>query len=242
VKRTFIIGDVHGCLAELQELLTVASIGVHDDVVFVGDLVARGPDTLGVLELAEAIGAKSVQGNHERKLLQAYESESRGGERVKLPAGHRRLMVELKRRHWEYIRSMPMVLELPRHEVCVVHAGLVPGLPLEQQDPWVLTHIRSLDERGQPSTELGSASWAAAYRGPPHVVFGHSAQVGIQLHEHATGLDSGCVYGGRLTGLLIDEGQHVAEPRQRTLISVRAARRYFEPRVSAQGTKDNTDG
>jgi len=231
--KTFIIGDVHGCLAELERLLCAASIGAHDDVVFVGDLVARGPDTLGVLELAKRLDAKCVQGNHERKLLQAYESESRGGPKVELPAGHRQLMGELRRRHWEFLRSMPLVLELPQHQVCVVHAGLVPGLPLGQQDPWVLTHVRSIDEQGQPSTEPGSRLWAATYRGPPHVVFGHSAQVGIQLHEHATGLDSGCVYGGRLTGLLIDEGRPVAalDQRRRALISVAAAKRYSEPRM-----------
>ena len=55
MTRTLIVGDVHGCLAELRDLLAAASIGDGDRIVFVGDLVGRGPDTLGVLNLAETL-------------------------------------------------------------------------------------------------------------------------------------------------------------------------------------------
>ncbi len=229
MKRTLIVGDVHGCLRELQDLLSLASLGASDDVVFVGDLVARGPDSLGVLELAMNLSAKSVQGNHERKLLQAYDAESRGDEKVRLPPGHRRLMRELKAEHWEFMKAMPLYRDLPQHRACVVHAGVLPGLPLAQQDPWVLTHVRSIDSQGMPSTELNDPLWATQYRGPTHIVFGHSAQVGLQLQEHATGLDSGCVYGGRLTGLLLEIGQPVPTIGQRhsALLSVAARDVYF---------------
>jgi hypothetical protein len=231
VKRTLIVGDVHGCLRELQDLLSLASIGANDDVVFVGDLVARGPDSLGVLELAMNLDAKSVQGNHERKLLRAFETESRCDEKVRLTPGHRRLMQELKAEHWEFMKAMPLYWELPQHRACVVHAGVLPGVPLAQQDPWILTHVRSIDSQGMPSTELNSPLWATQYRGPTHLVFGHSAQVGLQLNEHATGLDSGCVYGGRLTGLLLDEGQPVPtlDRRRDSILSVAAHGVYFRP-------------
>ena len=231
--RTLIVGDVHGCLAELEALLAKVSFGSTDRLVFVGDLVARGPDSAGVLELARRLDARCVQGNHERKLLEAYESEFNGGEKVKLPASHRQLMKQLKAEHWDVLRRMPVYLVLPEHDVCVVHAGLVPNIPIAEQDPWILTHIRTLDEAGRPSTDVGHALWATAYRGPPHVVFGHSAQIGLQLHESATGLDSGCVYGGKLTGLLLGEEQRVParENREAVLVSVPAREIYFRPRA-----------
>ncbi len=234
VGRTLIVGDVHGCQAELEALLSEVSFKGDDKLVFVGDLVARGPDSLGVLELARRLNAKSVQGNHERKLLQAYEAESNGQEKVKLASGHRQLMRQFKSEHWDMLRRMPVYLELPEHDVCVVHAGMMPGIPMSRQDPWVMTHIRSIDEAGRPSTELGHTLWASTYRGPPHVVFGHSSQVGLQLHQDATGLDSGCVYGARLTGLLLAEKQQVPtrERREAVMVSVPARNVYYRPGTS----------
>lgn len=232
MTRTLIVGDVHGCLAELRALLAIASIDRRDRVVFVGDLVGRGPDTKGVLNLVRELNAQAVQGNHERKLLQAYAVEGNVGEKLKLGAGHRQLMRELNPEDWALLRAMPLYLFLPQHQACVVHAGVLPGRPILAQDPWVVTHIRSIDERGQPNSEVGKQSWAAVYKGPPHIIFGHSAQVGLQMYEYATGLDSACVYGGRLTGLLLDEGQPVPAVNQRpnALVSVPAGAVYCQPR------------
>jgi len=231
--RTFIIGDVHGCLDELHDLLSLAAIGIDDQIVFVGDLVGRGPSTCGVLDLVRRLNAVSVQGNHERKWLQAHESELAGAEKMKLGAGQKQLMQSLDAEHWTALEAMPLYKFLPEHQACVVHAGVMPGVPILAQDPWVLTHIRSLDDTGQPSAQVRPVSWGAHYKGPPHIVFGHSAQVGIQIHEHATGLDSGCVYGGRLTGLLLEDGQLVPAlaERQQALVSVPARKVYYQPRI-----------
>ncbi|MCE7975535.1 MAG: hypothetical protein DYG92_14635, partial [Leptolyngbya sp. PLA1] len=70
VGRTIVVGDVHGCRAELEELLSRLAFGREDALYLVGDLVARGPDGPGVLDLAAGLGAAAVQGNHEWRLLQ----------------------------------------------------------------------------------------------------------------------------------------------------------------------------
>lgn len=230
MKRTVIIGDVHGCREELEDLLRLAAVDTTDSVVFVGDLVARGPDSLGVLDRVYALGALSVIGNHERRLLEIHESESVRGERVKLSEAYRHLVDQLRPKDWDYLRRMPYSLELPQHGLYVVHAGVRPGQAMDQQEPWALTHIRSLDESGQPSAALGERSWAEDYVGP-HIVFGHSAQRGVQIYEHATGLDSGCVYGKRLTSLVLQEGEPVPprSRRARSLVSVPARRVHFMP-------------
>src|SRR5204863_3459965 len=67
--RTIIVGDVHGCRDELDALLDKVAFTMGDRLVFVGDLIARGPDSLGVLDIARHTGAEIVRGNHEEKLL-----------------------------------------------------------------------------------------------------------------------------------------------------------------------------
>jgi len=231
MKRTVIVGDVHGCREELEQLLAAVSLDKTDNLVFVGDLVARGPDSRGVLDLAIRYRATSVMGNHERHLLEVFDSEKRRGKAVDLSPGYRKLFEELKPAHWAYLHAMPVYWDLPQHEAVVVHAGVLPGVPIAQQDPWVLTHIRSIEE-GRASAHMGECSWATRYTGPPHVVFGHSAQRGLQLIEHATGLDTGCVYGKQLTALLLDAEQRVptVADRSRALVSVEARCVHHRPR------------
>jgi hypothetical protein len=74
--------------------------------------------------------------------------------------------------------------------------------------------------------------WGAAYAGPPHVVFGHNAAPGLQLHPWATGLDTGCVYGGRLTAMILAPGQRAPRTlhlRRRLLFSEPARRIWYAP-------------
>ena len=232
VTRTLIIGDVHGCLHELDELLDRAAITSSDRIVFVGDVIGRGPNSVGVLNRILSLGAISIQGNHERHLLELVDGDQANGEFARPAAARWSFAQLLEAHHFAMLRAMPLYLDLPLHGACVVHAGVLHGLDLAAQDPWVLTHMRSLDSLGRPSSELGDRSWAAEYPGPVHVVFGHSAQRGLQLHSHATGLDSGCVYGRRLTGLLLEAGEPVPAlaERSRAIVSVAARSIYCIPK------------
>jgi len=229
-SRTIIIGDVHGCVAELDDLLTELRVDGSDRIVFVGDLVGRGPDTLGVLRMARELGAIAVQGNHERRLLDVHHAAGKNARQLRLGPSHRRIVRSFGAAEWGQLEQMPLLFELPAHDLVVVHAGLDPSLELDAQDPWVLTHVRSLDERGRPSHRAAGDSWAARWLRTPHVVFGHHALASLQLHPHATGLDTGCVYGGRLTALVLEPGQKVlaVSEREAQLVSVPARRRYFE--------------
>ncbi len=228
--RIILIGDVHGCRPELDQLLDRVALAAGDGLCFVGDLVARGPDSTGVLDLASELGASMVRGNHEWRLLEARAARARGDTPPRLGPSHRTLMDELEDRHWAALEAMTSWVDYPDHELRVVHAGVVPGIPIEQQDKWVLAHLRTLRADGSPSDKRDFTLWAERYREAPHVVFGHNAVDGLQLHSHATGIDTGCVYGGRLTAMVLGPGQRVPPEKHRrdVLVSVRARKAYVE--------------
>lgn len=228
LARTVIIGDIHGCLLELDALLDTIGLNSSDRVVCVGDVIGRGPRSIGVLDRLMSMGAQSVQGNHELHLLQRVKADADGWRTELGSHPHWQFATELGDQHLEWLQGLPLYCAMPKHELVVVHAGVQLGMSLEAQDPWVLTHIRSFDADGRPSSALGSAAWATQYPGPQHVVFGHAAQRELQLHPHATGLDTGCVYGKRLTAMVLNEGAHVPgiEARESVLVSVPALQPY----------------
>ena len=74
---------------------------------------------------------------------------------------------------------------------------------------------------GQPSKRIEGAPWGALWTGPEHAVFGHDAVRGLQPHAHATGLDTGCVYGRELTGLLLPAHKLVSVPARRAYAEIK---------------------
>ncbi len=229
MARTLLIGDVHGCAAELAVLLERFGPTASDRVVFVGDLVARGPDSRGVLRIARELSAACVRGNHEERLLAARDALREGRPPPRLGPSHAALVRELDDVEWAQLDSLPLRLDLPEHGLAVVHAGIVPGIPWEQQDPWMVTHIRSIADDGTPSDRWGRP-WGALYEGPVHLVFGHNAQRTTQIHPFATGLDTACVYGGELTALILEANAEVPAPaaRRDAMISVPARQAYVD--------------
>lgn len=237
--RTVIVGDVHGCASELASLLDDVAFASGDRLVFVGDLIARGPDALGVLDIARETGAIVVRGNHEQRLLDRFEARERrlhGADEAKPPMGkmHRELARALRPVDWSLLQSTKLWLDLPEHGARVVHAGVDPALPFEEQKPDTLLRIRTVPAPGDARGER-QVLWGTRYVGPPHVVFGHNAAPGLQLHDWATGLDTGCVYGGRLTAMVLAEGQRVPralDARRKVLVSHPARQVWFAPTKS----------
>jgi len=223
MSRTVIVGDLHGCAGELERLLELVGFEARSDrLVLVGDLVVRGPDPHGSLALVKRLGGRAVRGNHEDRLL------SWRHRREPLGPDHTRVASTLSEDEWTAIEALPLWLDLPEHGVRIVHAGVVPGQEVAETDPQALLKMRTLDGRGRWSSDADAGDlWGTRYEGPPHVIFGHNARAEPQLHAWATGLDTGCVYGGRLTALVL--GQDEPIPRgdkvQGLLRSVSAARR-----------------
>jgi hypothetical protein len=247
--RTVIVGDVHGCAAELEALLDRVGFESGDTLVFVGDLLARGPDSLGVLDVARRTGAIVVRGNHEQKLLawraarrawledpfvhagDRYERRALKQEARPLGKIHRDVAKALRPVDWTLLHNSVFWLDLPEHGVRVVHAGVDPRVRWERQERAHLIGIRTVPSSAKTRHLGRHVLWGKLYAGPPHVVFGHNAAPGLQLHPWATGLDTGCVYGGRLTAMVLREGERVPRAyvrRERLLVSEPARRIYFD--------------
>ena len=220
-KRVLFVGDVHGCFDELKELYDKCTYPDKETVViYVGDLVYKGPKTLDVIRFVRETGSFSVRGNHEQSILTEI-LHKRRNEPVR---AKRRVVYDLTQEDEEFLENLPFTISIPSLNVLVVHGGLLPGVPLTEQDPLGMIFIRNYNpEKFQGTARIDDGfAWASVWNGPQHVVFGHDARRGLQLYAHATGIDTGCVYGEHLTGILVEDGVW----NNRRLIQVKAKEKY----------------
>ncbi len=239
-----IIGDVHGCADELQALLSKLGYDVAwsqdrgersvlvsppegRKVVFVGDLVDRGPNTPDVLRIAMSMVATGtaycVQGNHERKLGRWLE-----GRKVTIAHGLQQTIDQLEAQDRGLKEALPSFLDDLRSHVwldggrlAVAHAGLKEdmigrGSGAVREFALYGETTGEIDEFGLPVR----ADWAAAYRGKTAVVYGHTPMLAAEWVNNTLCIDTGCVFGGKLTAFRWPE---------RELVEVPAIRIWSEP-------------
>lgn len=219
--RFIVIGDVHGCALELEDLLALVRPAPDDHVIFLGDLVNRGPESHRVLEIARHLRAVSLLGNHEHRLLQW---KTFGDDGLLKDYDHDTIE-HLNDEDWNYLRHLRLTYELPQFETVCVHAGFLPRLPWAQQTWSVVTDIQVVDAAGQ-SHRRGECPegrpWADLWQGPPFVLYGHTPRRDPYEREWSIGLDTGCVFGGHLTACVLPG---------RRLHQVRARRAYVYKRL-----------
>ena len=245
---------MHGCRPELEQLLTELGYTIERDgarrptgarhpdgrrAIFVGDLVDRGPDTPGVLRLVMGMVAAGtafcVAGNHEVKLLKALR-----GKNVRRSHGLDASMEQLALESEEFRTQVEQFIDglishymLDGGRLVVAHAGLI-----ERYHGRASGRVREFCLYGQTTGETDEYGlpvrypWAQEYRGRAVVLYGHTPVPAAEWLNNTLCLDTGCVFGGRLTALNYPE---------RTTVSVPAARVYHPPArpfpaVSPSGT------
>lgn len=245
-----IIGDIHGCADELEQLLTKLGYGktampIHEPgwsnvgyvhpvgrkAVFVGDLVDRGPrivDTLSIVRNMMRFGsALCVPGNHDVKLLKKLQ-----GRDVRITHGLGQSLAEIDalpesvrapfvQSLVEFLDSLVSHFVLDGGKLVVAHAGLkaaMQGRASGQVRDFALygETTGETDEFGLPVRH----NWAAEYRGSAMVVYGHTPVPEPDWLNNTVNVDTGCVFGGKLTALRYPEREFVSFP---------AARTYCEP-------------
>ncbi|MDQ1293058.1 MAG: hypothetical protein QG608_939 [Actinomycetota bacterium] len=237
-----VIGDVHGCLTELEQLLEKLGHRIVRDqagravdaahpegrrVVFLGDLVDRGPDSPGVLRLAMGmVGAGrafAVPGNHEAKLVRALR-----GRNVQIRHGLAQTLEQLAAEPKEFGEQVERFcdalvshLVLDDGRLVVAHAGLKQAYQGRASG-----RVRSFALYGDTTGETDEYGmpvrypWAQEYRGTATVLYGHTPVPSPEWVNNTLCVDTGCVFGGRLTACRYPE---------RELVSVPAERVWYEP-------------
>ncbi|KAH0270272.1 Metallo-dependent phosphatase, partial [Aureobasidium melanogenum] len=197
-RRLIFIGDIHGCKNELLELLKVVGFNKEmDKIIATGDVIAKGPDSPGVIDTLMSLDALSVRGNHEDRVLLAANArttaespaESNDESSTDVSAASRgaglkgeALLDYLKPRHLKWLRSLPLIIHIPAlappkrpapttsvadtlskkkpkktfqilDDINVVHAGLVPSVPLLRQDPFSVMNMRSMSPTNHVPSE-----------------------------------------------------------------------------------------
>lgn len=227
-RKVLIVGDVHGCLHEMEELLQEAKSKFPDQEIlpiFVGDLLSKGPFPVETLKKLQKIEHYAVRGNHDEAILRQVLSLKKE-ELYQLPPKYSWVPNLSDDDDIGYLRELPYTISIPSLSVIIVHAGLVPGIPLTEQELTNMIIMRNLVK--SPEGTLSAAeltnegeAWASFWPGPDHVYFGHDARRKLQKHAHATGLDTGCVYGNQLTGDVVTKDST-------ELIQVKAKQVYKE--------------
>jgi hypothetical protein len=223
---TWILGDIHGCSDELEEMLGKLQLGPDDTLLSVGDLFHRGPNPIGVQDLFVAAGGVFILGNHELRVLERFglaprmadaadrppmrtefsdlEPDDLAGDGMRpcdVPPERRADVVRFLQGHSGFFMensSLPTAGPTKDGRAwCAVHAGVIPGKAPINSHPEELVSIRRLPSRGRPY-------WYEVYSGPNLILFGHTPSKVPRAHRVggrlvALGLDTGCVYGGKLT-------------------------------------------
>jgi serine/threonine protein phosphatase 1 len=202
--KQLVIGDVHGCYDELRELLDKVGLGDDDQIICIGDIVDRGPDNARALDFFRTTpNVGSIQGNHERKHVRVFRGESEPAASqviTRLQIGEADYAPAVA-----YMDGLPRCLDLP--DAILVHAFWEPGVPLDQQREDVMVGMRTGEEYLQSE---GFWPWYEYYDGPKPLIVGHRDYSGVQQPfvyggDRVYAIDSRCVYGGELTGLLLPD-------------------------------------
>ena len=249
--RQIFIGDVHGMLDELNALLAKLNLREDDTIIFVGDLLDKGPDSAGVVERARVLSTTQtvvlVMGNHE-DIHSRYRGHLKGDVKMaqKMAANKPELPVitpQLSPQDIKFLDSAVYFYRSPICDILVVHGGIPAS---KRTIPKTIEELAAMNSKKRKSFKqilrtrhvnaktghfvgLGDERpedpfWADVYDGRfGHVIFGHQPFMdGVRHFDHATGIDTGAVFGGTLTALIVDKDC------SRTVVSVES-RAYKEP-------------
>ena len=224
MKRTIIIGDLHGCHDEALELLDRLAVTKNDRVVFAGDLVDRGPKPRECVELA--MKWEAILGNHEEKHLQQRKRKDED-----LSPDHLTTRRALSDEHYSYFAKLPLFIRFPEANAVVVHAGVLPEIEIEKQDAYHLLHAQCVRPPEKKSYWPSKAPtthtfWTNHWKGPERVIFGHTVTDQPLVTPFAVGIDTGCAFGGALTAVVLPSWEIVSVPSRQPKRAGREVAKY----------------
>jgi len=197
-SRTIVIGDIHGCFQELMKLLDMVNFSRSDELVSIGDLVDRGPQSKEVVDFfINTPNASAILGNHEDKQIRIFDGELE-------PSLSQKICFEqwgdYSKTAIAYFRTLPLYLF--RAGFLLVHAGVLPFLPPAEQPRNTLLRARMPWMKGSFDKSYGG--WWKHYTGSTPVVYGHSVFREVHIENNTYGIDTGACHGQSLSGIILE--------------------------------------
>lgn len=247
-KRIVVVGDIHGCLEEFDELLKVLQYNKERmRLVLLGDLMDRGPDPVGCVRRARELKVECVMGNHEEKHLRWHKHEKK-----RLETGKANPMKDmapeamaanedLNDQDWSWMKNLPLKIQLTtgwQSSWWAVHAGCEPRYSLEKQDPRQIMRVRYVDQNGiaqalnpDLSQPEGTVYWDELWNGPESIIYGHCVHnlekvrwVQKDNNVQCLGIDTGSCFGGHLTAAILPSHDDYGYE----LVQVIAKKKYYK--------------
>lgn len=215
--KTIVIGDIHGCSDELEDLLEKVSPGHNDKVVLLGDLVNRGPHSHRVVEIARKNHFLSLMGNHELRLLQYRQTKDPS----LLKVYDFTTLDKLREEDWHYLEKMQGFHETPDSRFVCVHGGFLPGPPWRTQPLHIVCQTKWISPNEIPphlQKDMQAQHWCHLWEEESTVLYGHTPYKEVNYVGNTLGIDTSCVYGGFLTACILPEMQ---------IVQVRARKAYI---------------
>ncbi|MDR2638487.1 MAG: metallophosphoesterase [Helicobacteraceae bacterium] len=198
MRRVIIYGDIHGCLDEWRKLRQKIGAGANDCEISVGDLFSKGPKPLETLRYARGEGVITIIGNHEDKALEIA-SAKKLGEPIE-SRSHLEFFGKTSANDTAYLFASPRFLKIAN--LTIVHAGLTNSVRLDRLSDDQFSILSRLRYVGAGAMDY--RFWSELYNGNQgFVVYGHTP-CDIRRDKHALGIDTGCVYGGRLSAAIFE--------------------------------------
>jgi len=216
-----IYGDIHGCLDEFKELRKI--VPQNQTEVCVGDLIDRGEYDKEVLDYVEKNNIISVLGNHEYKHLRKYK-----GNKVQLDENQKFVNKQLTKQNFEFISKMPFFIK--DNNLTILHAGINNSFDLSKDNLSLILFFREVDEDGNFLNLIhdnpNARYWAEIYDGSNgFIVNGHQPFSDVTKFPNSVAIDTGCVYGNKLSAIYIKD---TTKPWEYEVFSVPSKKQYVE--------------
>lgn len=187
-----------------------------DTVYFLGDLINRGPDSHGVLEIARSIpNARALWGNHELRFLRYHKTK----DPQYLKSKDWETLPKIAPQDWEFLeKNMSGPIYLKQMNTLLVHGGFLPNIPWMEQGLDITTEIQVIGSDGKPYRRGKCAQctpWQHLWQGPPYVIYGHTPRAGVERLRWTLGIDTGCCLGGYLSACILPSKEIVQVPARK---------------------------
>ena len=215
MSKLIVYGDIHGCFDEFIELRNSLNIQSEDVETCVGDIITKGKHSIKTLRYIQQNNIQSVLGNHEDKLLRYIEhSQNYENNPIILDEDESKIINNLNSDDIHFLKNLPLFIR--QESLTIVHGGLLNNLQLNnisKKDKGKLLRLRYIDQKGNfipyGEEDENSQFWADLYDGNEgFVVYGHQTFKEANISPNSMGIDTGCVYGNKLTAVIFNNLNH----------------------------------